>query len=149
MVAGLLHDIGKIGLPDALLAKSAPQMSADELGVFKKHPIKGEAALMALEDLRVAARLLRSHHERYDGSVIGRAERTRTFRSAARILAVANDYDGLQIGTFSAKRLSAEEARAFIRHVERQALRPSGGQCFLALARRRWRPRSGWALNCC
>ncbi|RFC40359.1 MAG: Response regulator c-di-GMP phosphodiesterase, RpfG family, contains REC and HD-GYP domain [Candidatus Nitrotoga sp. CP45] len=114
MLAGLLHDIGKIGMPDALLAKSVNQMNAEELILFKKHPIKGELALMALDGLRNAARLLRSHHERYDGQGYPEGLSATDIPLGARILAVANDYDGLQIGSFSAKRLSSVEALAFI-----------------------------------
>ena len=133
MVAGLLHDIGKIGLPDALLAKAAPQMNADELGLFKKHPGKGEAALMALEDLRGAARLLRSHHERWDGRGYPDGLSGLAIPLGARILAVANDFDALQIGTFSAKRLSAEEARVFIQQSRGKRYDPQVVDAFLAL----------------
>ncbi|MGP1680428.1 MAG: HD domain-containing phosphohydrolase, partial [Burkholderiales bacterium] len=133
MVAGLLHDIGKIGLPDALLAKSAPQMSAGELRVFKKHPIKGEAALMALEDLRAAARLLRSHHERYDGFGYPDGLSGLAIPLGARILAVANDYDGLQIGSLSVKRLSAGEAGAFIQQSSGKRYDSQVVDAFLAL----------------
>jgi response regulator RpfG family c-di-GMP phosphodiesterase len=133
MVAGLLHDIGKIGLPDALLAKTAPQMSAEELGLFKKHPLKGEAALMALEELRVPARLLRSHHERYDGLGYPDGLSGLAIPQGARILAVANDYDGLQIGSFPPKRLSAEQARAFIQQARGKRYDPQVVDAFLAL----------------
>ena len=114
MLAGLLHDIGMIGMPDALLAKPASQMNAKELGLFKKHPLKGESALMALDSLRSAARLLRSHHERYDGQGYPDGLGGMDIPLGARILAVANDYDGLQIGSFNAQRLSSAEARTFI-----------------------------------
>ena len=114
MLAGLLHDIGKIGMPDALIAKSVSQMNTEEFILFKKHPIKGELALMALDSLRSAARLLRSHHERYDGQGYPDGLSATVIPLGARILAVANDYDGLQIGSFSAKRLTSVEALAFL-----------------------------------
>lgn len=114
MLAGLLHDIGKIGMPDALLAKSVSQMNTEEFILFKKHPIKGELALMALDSLRSAARLLRSHHERYDGQGYPDGLSATDIPLGARILAVANDYDGLQIGSFSTKRLTSVEALAFL-----------------------------------
>lgn len=114
MLAGLLHDIGMIGLPDALLAKPPSRMNAEELGRFKKHPAKGEAALMALDSLRSAARLLRSHHERYDGQGYPDGLGGTEIPMGARILAVANDFDSLQIGSFNAKHLTSAEALAFI-----------------------------------
>jgi len=132
MLAGLLHDIGKIGLPDALLAKTPAQMNADELGLFKKHPLKGESALMALDSLRNPARLLRSHHERYDGQGYPDGLKASEIPLGARILAVANDFDALQIGSFSQKRLSADEARAFIAHSKGKRYDPQVVDTFLA-----------------
>lgn len=114
MLAGLLHDIGKIGLPDALLAKPASLMNAEEQALYRRHPQKGEAALMALDSLRSAARLLRSHHERHDGQGYPDGLGGADIPLGARILACANDYDGLQIGSVSAKRLSSADALAFI-----------------------------------
>ena len=55
MLAGLLHDVGKIGLPDELLSKPVSHMSGDELGQWRKHPTAGQNALMGLENLRQAA----------------------------------------------------------------------------------------------
>lgn len=113
-LAGLLHDIGKIGLPDHLLAKAVTQMSGDDLGAYRKHPVKGEQSLMALEELRTAAKLIRSHHERFDGQGYPEGLSGLAIPMGARILAVANDYDGLQIGIVSPRRLNAEEAKKML-----------------------------------
>lgn len=113
-LAGLLHDIGKIGLPDALLAKPVPSFTGDELGLYRKHPAKGEQALMALAELRGAAKILRSHHERYDGQGFPEGLSALSIPIGARILAVANDFDGLQIGTLSMRRFHVEDARKLI-----------------------------------
>jgi response regulator RpfG family c-di-GMP phosphodiesterase len=133
MLAGLLHDIGKIGMPDALLAKSVNQMNTEELILFKKHPIKGELALMALDSLRSAARLLRSHHERYDGQGYPDGLSATDIPLGARILAVANDYDGLQIGSFSAQRLTSIEALAFIQQSRGKRYDPQVLDAFVSL----------------
>lgn len=53
-LAGLMHDIGKIGLSDDVLAKAVTQMTGEDLGAYRKHPAKGEQALMALDELRAA-----------------------------------------------------------------------------------------------
>jgi len=66
-VAGLLHDIGYIGLPDALLSCPIRRMSDEDLALYRKHPVLGEQALMALDDMQPVAALIRSHHERPDG----------------------------------------------------------------------------------
>lgn len=109
-VAGLLHDIGKIGLPDTLLNKPLTHMNATELGLLRKHPAKGEQALMALQDLHGAAALIRSHHERFDGQGYPDGLAGIAIPIGARILAVANDYDGLQIGIVAQRRLAADDA---------------------------------------
>lgn len=107
---GLLHDIGKIGLPDELLAKPFNQLTPDERNEAVKHPAKGEALLMGLEQLQGAARLIRAHHERFDG--LGYPDRVSgiCIPLGARILAVANDYDAVQQGSLFAKRATPEEA---------------------------------------
>jgi len=113
-LAGLLHDIGKIGLPDALLAKPVPSFTSDELGLYRKHPAKGEQVLMALAELQGAARILRSHHERFDGQGFPEGLSGLAIPIGARILAVANDFDGLQIGTLSKLRLNVDDAKKLI-----------------------------------
>ena len=133
MLAGLLHDIGKIGLPDALLAKPASLMNAEEQALYRRHPQKGEAALMALDSLRSAARLLRSHHERHDGQGYPDGLGGADIPLGARILACANDYDGLQIGSVSAKRLSAADALAFIQKERGRRYDPQVVDAFASL----------------
>ena len=113
-LAGLLHDVGKIGLPDALLAKPVAQMNGDELGLYRKHPVKGEQSLMPLADLQGAARIVRAHHERFDGQGYPDGLAGPAIPVGARILAVANDYDGLQIGVLAQRRYPEDEARKLI-----------------------------------
>jgi len=109
-LAGLLHDIGKIGLPDTLLSRAVAEMSGPELLRYRKHPQAGEHALMALSELAQAARLVRSHHERFDGKGYPDGLAGEQIPLGARIVAVANDYDGLQIGTLAARKRTAREA---------------------------------------
>jgi two-component system, cell cycle response regulator len=65
--AAELHDVGKMAIPDAILHKSGP-LDEDEWGFMRRHPIIGERILLAAPALRSAARLVRSSHERWDGS---------------------------------------------------------------------------------
>ncbi len=113
-LAGLLHDVGKIGLKDEILAKPVTQMTGDELGQYRKHAAKGEQSLMALEELRGAARLVRAHHERFDGTGFPDGLAGEAIPLGARILALANDYDGLQIGIISPRRLYPDDAAKLI-----------------------------------
>lgn len=110
-LAGLLHDIGKIGFPDKLLAKPVRTMAFDERQVYNKHPLAGVHALMAFDELGTAARMIRHHHERYDGQGFPDGARGNDIPLGARVLAVANDFDSLQIGTFSAQQFTPKEAK--------------------------------------
>jgi response regulator RpfG family c-di-GMP phosphodiesterase len=113
-LAALLHDIGKIGFPDALLAKPVSSMSGEDMGRFRKHPLAGEAALMPLNELKEAAKVVRSHHERFDGQGFPDGLQGFGIPVGARILAVVNDYDALINGMLSAKRMTPEEAKALL-----------------------------------
>lgn len=113
-LAALLHDIGKIGFPDALLAKPVSTMNGEDMGRYRKHPLAGESALMPLNELKDAARIVRSHHERFDGQGFPDGLQGFGIPIGARILAVVNDYDSLISGTLSAKRMTQDEAKALL-----------------------------------
>lgn len=112
--AAMLHDTGKIGLPDYLLGKPFNTLDKDEREQVMKHPVTGQHALLALDRLRNAALLVRHHHERFDGQ--GYPDHLAGFAIplGARILAVANDYDSLQCGTLVQQRLTPAKAHGLI-----------------------------------
>lgn len=114
LLAALLHDIGKISLPDHLLDKPFNTMPAEERAQVMTHPQRGELVLNAVDQLKKAAVLVRHHHECFDGSgypdhLVGLA-----IPLGARILAVANDFDALQLGTLVSRPLKPAEARTYI-----------------------------------
>lgn len=109
-IAALLHDIGKIGMPDALKTKPTGELSAAELQRYKQHAATGSMVLMAVEELRPAARILRAHHERYDGLGYPDGLRADEIPLGARILAVANDFDALLTGLHEGEMLDEAEA---------------------------------------
>ncbi|WP_353739422.1 HD domain-containing phosphohydrolase [Accumulibacter sp.] len=90
-VATLLHDIGKIGFSDKLLAHPVSRMSGEDVGTYRRHPIAGETALMPLAELKEAARIIRSHHERFDGQGFPDGLQGASIPLGSRILSVAND----------------------------------------------------------
>lgn len=112
--AALLHDIGKLGWPDRLLEKPYNSLDADERAEVERHPAKGEMALMEIDQLKGAAQLIRHHHELYDGSGYPDRLAGLAIPLGSRILAVANDFDALQLGTLVGKSLSRAEAHAYI-----------------------------------
>lgn len=114
MLAGLLHDIGKMGLPDELLGKAFNTLTQDQRALVMKHPVIGQNILMAIEKFKETAVLVRHHHECFDGS--GYPDRLAgiAIPKGCRILSVVNDYDALQIGTLVQRPLQPEEALAFL-----------------------------------
>jgi response regulator RpfG family c-di-GMP phosphodiesterase len=114
MLAGLLHDIGKLGLPDELLGKAFNTLSAEHRAQVMKHPIIGQNILMGIDKFKEAAVLVRHHHECYDGS--GYPDRLSgiAIPQGSRILQVVNEYDSLQIGTLVQRPLKPGEAMSFL-----------------------------------
>lgn len=114
MLAGLLHDIGKLGLPDDLLGKPYNLLGVEQRAQVMKHPIIGQNILLGIERFRDAALIVRHHHECYDGS--GYPDRLAgiAIPQGARLLAVANDYDSLQVGTLVQRPLKPSEALDFL-----------------------------------
>jgi response regulator RpfG family c-di-GMP phosphodiesterase len=113
-IAGLLHDIGKIGFSDELLAMPLTTMQGDKLGIYRKHPLRAEELLMPLEDLRGSAAILRGQLERFDGQGFPFAKSGLSIPIGARILAVAVDYFNLQQGGMVQRHLRPDEARSLI-----------------------------------
>ena len=113
-IAGLLHNIGKIGFSDSLLDMAVPRMNGDLLGLYRNYPARGEQLLMPLEDLREAATLVRAHQERFDGEGFPDRLAGLDIPLGARILALASDYDNLQIGTLSERQLRPDQAAKIV-----------------------------------
>ncbi|HEX5354847.1 MAG TPA: HD domain-containing phosphohydrolase [Aquabacterium sp.] len=113
-IAGLLHDVGQVSLPDVVLVKPVPKMADDELKQYRMHPLRGEQTLMSLDDLQGVSMLIRSHHERYDGQGFPDRLTGEAIPLGARILAVAETYDDLQSGHLGSTGLSPSEARVLI-----------------------------------
>jgi len=110
-IAALLHDIGHIGLSDALLARPLNKLDRDELRRYRLHPVLGEQALLASDDMQGVAPLIRAHHERWDGQGFPDGLRGTTIPLGARILAVADAYEELRSGHLDGQALSPLDAR--------------------------------------
>jgi response regulator RpfG family c-di-GMP phosphodiesterase len=113
-VAALLHDIGLVGLPDALLACSVPRMTPEERIQYERHPALGEQALMALEDMQPIAMIVRSHHERHDGQGFPDGLSGEAIPLGARIVGLADTFEDLQAGHLARAELKIEDARMLI-----------------------------------
>ena len=114
MFAALLHDIGKLGLPDELLARPFTLLKQEDRAQVMKHPVIGQNILMSIERLRDAALLVRHHHECFDGNGFPDRLAGMAIPLGGRLLSVVNDYDALQAGTLVQRSLKPDEALAFL-----------------------------------
>jgi response regulator RpfG family c-di-GMP phosphodiesterase len=93
--AASLHDIGFIGLPKDLIAKSRTAMTGDDLQLYQSHPERGEKALNQIDFLRSIARIVRQHHEQYNGRGFPDNLAQGNISLTAQIISAASLYDHL------------------------------------------------------
>jgi response regulator RpfG family c-di-GMP phosphodiesterase len=93
-LAAKLHDIGKVGLPEAILNKPA-SLTAQEFAVVREHPVLGERILKPIIHDQDVLAAIRGHHERFDGSGYPDGLRGDSIPLMARMLAVADCYDAV------------------------------------------------------
>lgn len=91
---GLLHDVGKIGIPDAVINKPA-KLTDEEYDVIKTHPVLGARILGNIKEMPALRRGARWHHERYDGKGYPDGLSGEDIPKEARIIAVADAYDAM------------------------------------------------------
>jgi putative two-component system response regulator len=91
---GFLHDVGKIGIPDAILFKPA-RLTAEEWIVMRSHTLRGVEICRPVKALHIVLPLIRSHHERWDGSGYPDGLRRTQIPLLARVLQIADIYDAL------------------------------------------------------
>jgi putative two-component system response regulator len=92
--AGIVHDIGKVVVPDSILLKTGP-LSVDEVEIMRKHPVVGERICAPLRTFRLVLPIIRHHHERHDGSGYPDGLRGDEIPLTAAILQLADVYDAL------------------------------------------------------
>lgn len=90
----LLHDVGKIAVPDHILLKPGP-LTAEEQSVMREHPASGYRIIRHVRFLAHAAEIVLSHHERFDGGGYPRGLRRDDIPLGARLFSVADAYDAL------------------------------------------------------
>ncbi len=91
---GLLHDIGKIGIPDAVLLKPG-KLNEEEWAIMRRHPVIGFDILKHIEFLREALKVVLYHHERWDGKGYPKGLGDSEIPLLARIFAIADTYDAI------------------------------------------------------
>ncbi len=119
-LASLLHDVGKIAVPEAILNKPG-RLTDEEFAQIKEHPARGEAILKPVIELKEMARVVRAHHEQYDGKGYPDGLKGREIPLGARIMTVADAYDSITSDRPYRKAASH-------RHAVKEIIRCSGTQ---------------------
>jgi len=131
-IGGLLHDIGKLSVPDSILQKPGP-LDDDEFDVVKLHPERGRELLNELGGFdETVRRLVLDHHERLDGSGYPRGLADAELDLATRILSVCDVYDALVSPRVYRSAWPREKALALLRTESHTAF---DGRCVAALER--------------
>lgn len=92
--AGVVHDIGKVAVPDAILLKHGP-LTPDEWAIMREHPVTGEHICQPMHSFRLVLPIIRHHHEKYDGSGYPDGLAGEEIPVTVRVLQVVDVYDAL------------------------------------------------------
>ncbi|HXH23958.1 MAG TPA: HD domain-containing phosphohydrolase, partial [Vicinamibacterales bacterium] len=114
---GYLHDVGKVGVPDAVLLKPGP-LTAEEFELMKRHPTIGDTLCAPLQSLRAVRPIILCHHERLDGSGYPQGLRGDEVPLLAQIVGIVDVYDALTSERPYRGPLSPDQAA---RHLVREA----------------------------
>jgi response regulator RpfG family c-di-GMP phosphodiesterase len=138
--SSILHDIGKVGTPDALLLKPG-ELTEEEFEIIKRHTLMGGNALKAIESqiegksfLAMGKEIAYNHHEKWDGSGYPRGLKGEAIPLSARIIAVADVYDALTTKRFYKEAYSHAKARDMILQLKGKHFDPEMVNAFAAVA---------------
>lgn len=126
----LLHDIGKMAIPDNILHKPA-ELSPDEWTIMRRHPVYARDLLAPIDYLQPALDIPYCHHEKWDGTGYPRRLRGEDIPLAARMFAAADIWDALRSNRPYRPALPAEEAREHINAIAGTHLDPAVAAAFL------------------
>lgn len=113
--AGLLHGIGKLSLPDALLNTSLDRLTAEQAQQFYQHPLRAQMVLTPVRQLEHVAQIIRHQYERFNGRGTPDRLAGQAIPIGAGIVALARDFEGLIAGEIVKQRLSADQAAEMLK----------------------------------
>lgn len=108
-VAGLFHDVGKIGIPDSILLKNGP-LTEEEFQTIQGHPAEGERIIMSYAPFKKLLNIVRGHHERYNGTGYPDGKSGEDICLGARVIAVADSFDAMMSNRTYRKGLGLDTA---------------------------------------
>ncbi len=129
-LSAALHDIGKIGMPDEILKKSATLKEMEFL-YMKEHPVIGSKIVSEIDDLKEVAAVIKHHHERYDGAGYPDGLTGEVIPLFARILAIVNAYESLVSDRIYRKSIDNDDAVKILRHNAGTQFDPSLVELFI------------------
>ncbi len=132
-IAALLHDIGKMGIPDAILRKPG-KLDAEEYALMKKHPEYGWAVLRMLPGFDRAALDILHHHESFDGKGYPAGLKGTEIPIVSRIVCVIDAFDAMVSSRPYRQGLPYEEAVRRLREASGTQFDPLVVECFLSFA---------------
>jgi putative nucleotidyltransferase with HDIG domain len=130
-VAGHLHDIGKIGIPDEVLGKTG-RLTGEEYAIIRQHSVLGYEILAKARLFRPIAAVVRHHHERFDGGGYPDGLKGGAIPLAARIICLADAYDAMTSARSYRQALTPAEAVREIADCSGTQFDPAVVQAFLA-----------------
>ncbi len=133
-LAGLLHDVGKIGTPEDILRKKGA-LSEEEMNRIKEHPITGAKMVEHISRLREVAQWICHHHERCDGKGYPSGLAEEDIPVPSKIISVADSYDALTSDRPYRKTLSMEEALGIMSQTVGTQYDPAVFECFKKVIR--------------
>ncbi|HEY8559446.1 MAG TPA: HD domain-containing phosphohydrolase [Pyrinomonadaceae bacterium] len=136
-LGALLHDIGKIGVPDAVLRKPA-KLNEDEWAKMRLHPQHGQKILRNIPFLEGAARIVAQHHERWDGEGYPFGLRGEDIEIGARIFAVVDAFDAMVSDRVYRKGCSYQDALAELERCAGTQFDPVVVEAFKAIPKEDW-----------
>ena len=128
----MLHDIGKLGVPETILTKPG-KLTNEEFDKIKEHPGKGHKILLPIDQLQYSLEGIHHHHERYDGNGYPSGLKGEEIPLFARIIAIADTYDAMTTTRAYRAAMSNEDAVAEIMRVRGTQLDPEIADMFLKL----------------
>jgi HD-GYP domain-containing protein (c-di-GMP phosphodiesterase class II) len=128
----LLHDIGKMGVPDSVLLKPGP-LTEEEWAIMRQHPTHAYQLLSPITFLKPALDVPYCHHEKWDGSGYPRGLKAEQIPLSARIFAIVDVWDALRSDRPYRKAWSAQRARDYIRDQSGTHFDPAVVDAFLAM----------------
>jgi PAS domain S-box-containing protein len=131
----LLHDIGKLGVPDSILLKEGP-LTSEEWEIMKTHPHMAYEMINAIDYLREAVDIPHFHHEKWDGSGYPHGLQGEEIPLAARIFAIVDVWDALTNDRPYRKAWTEEDALQYIREQAEKHFDPTVVEAFFAVMQR-------------